>query len=182
MFSRVYREISSRIFQSVSLIRSETKRAKNRIDRFKDKLMHDSRSKLWTKTTTLGRNQIKLTSTVGFPRLSKIWRALTALIVTIVRSNRKTPSIVFPKLWVFWENEEESWLRLESGTTVVLYSEKWLSSLFHLHFDLDRWMGRRGEVINGCDRFLGHHETLVEFWKFEYSVLWTFFSKQGKHV
>jgi hypothetical protein len=29
-------------------------------------------------------NQARLTSTVGFPRLSKIWRALTALIVTIV--------------------------------------------------------------------------------------------------
>jgi len=29
-------------------------------------------------------NQERLTSTVGFPRLSKIWRALTALIVTIV--------------------------------------------------------------------------------------------------
>lgn len=34
-------------------------------------------------------NRVRLTSTVGFPRLSKIWRAFTTLIVVIVKRTRK---------------------------------------------------------------------------------------------
>lgn len=34
-------------------------------------------------------NRVRLTSTVGFPRLSKIWRAFTTLIAVIVKRTRK---------------------------------------------------------------------------------------------
>ena len=118
---------------------------------------------------------MKLTSTVGFPRLSKIWRALTSLIKAIINvMSEKILRLVFVCScscfrswkwfcfsWGKWGSEERAWghgERKRERHVVVYHGRE-----YH-----DRWSWE-DVITDGCDWFL-FGLTVLLVWGLQFSM------------
>jgi len=128
-------------------------------------------SQLSKQKTKKEKKNTKLTSTVGFPRLSKIWRALTILIVTAIVVRIKFSCFFFFKkkflgvsviFWGFFFSRKCNEVKMKmmewecvsgSGSGIYIYIYRWLHTWLLVRVvNLDRWSWKKkDECMVGMD-------------------------------